>query len=496
MSISYNSIYERAWFIGIMSLIILIVSHFVLGENGRNLYISGAVIFIITLILTYIYLFSEGRRNIFLLLMILYICSHFPIFLAGGGGLFNIVSALLFLTLIISPSSNKGKSDRFVSIVLFLLIASNLIGYVLSELSLIYILNGFVAFVGILTIFYMARHLILTKNRIKSVIIISSVLAIINLLVTLNTFFNIIHIQSPFFTSWYEKSEYQSITNSGTFSTIEIFGEWSMLNSFLLLPFIFYKGLKSFLKKRDFFLIYTGYFASLLSALLSFSKSVFVLIIVGTFLLIVVLSLINKTKNYIILSKTIVFILIISALSPLFVKYFQLDFIFERIKENPEFISNLIHNPLTGVGTTREAVFEIGLERISQKAWIFGNGWSTPQGNYYSWFKSYQYLKYADFHNLYFALIPIVGYSGLLLIVILFFQTIYRLLKNIWKYRKASHPIVPFMVGLLFVLIFFLIDEYKVNATRNSFFSIALMWLGLAISINSNIGKSNMVSQN
>jgi len=41
------------------------------------------------------------------------------------------------------------------------------------------------------------------------------------------------------------------------------------------------------------------------------------------------------------------------------------------------------------------------------------------------------------------------------------------------------------MIGMLFVLIFFLIDEYKINATRNSYFSVVMIWLGLAINANS-----------
>lgn len=118
--------------------------------------------------------------------------------------------------------------------------------------------------------------------------------------------------------------------------------------------------------------------------------------------------------------------------------------------------------------------------------WIFGNGWSIPEGNAFSWFGNYQTMLILDFHNLYFCLIPIWGYTGSFIFVLIILITAWKLSKNIIKLKYIQNSLLlPLMIGMLFVLIFFLIDEYKINATRNSYFSVVMIWLGLAINANS-----------
>jgi hypothetical protein len=91
-----------------------------------------------------------------------------------------------------------------------------------------------------------------------------------------------------------------------------------------------------------------------------------------------------------------------------------------------------------------------------------------------------------DFHNLYFCLIPIWGYTGSFIFVLIILITAWKLSKNIIKLKYIQNSLLlPLMIGMLFVLIFFLIDEYKINATRNSYFSVVMIWLGLAINANS-----------
>jgi len=199
--------------------------------------------------------------------------------------------------------------------------------------------------------------------------------------------------------------------------------------------------------------------------------------------------LMNRTYIYSFSTKILIFVFASAVLSPLLVHYLFLDYALEKLTVNPDFIKDLLSNPLTGEGTSREEVFTLGLERITSKPWIFGNGWSIPEGNYFSWFGTYENQIFADFHNLYFSLIPIFGFTGLILLLLLFFRTIGKLIINIQRYAWSDHPVVPFMVGLLFVLIFFLVDEYKINAVRNSYFILVLIWLGLAISVTTNINE-------
>lgn len=466
-------------------LVILLIAHGTLGENGRNLLLSSASLLIAFLLISYVYVFSRYSRNAFLLVILIYASSHFPLFLEGGGGFFNILSFGLLLLLLLFQPKEFLKSDKPTLVFLWMLILINCIGYITGELDIFYIINGAIVFFGFIFILYITHRITLTNQRIKIIIQISAILGILNLLVTLNTTLGLLNINSPLFISFYEKSDYQLITNSGTIGTIELFGEWGMLNSFLLLPFLTLKQSTILFRRKDKILIIIGWLSSFFCALLSFSKAVFLLSILGLILYFIFnIVIFGKLK---LIPKILALTPLLFLFIPFLFTFLELDFIMTRINENPDFLVNFLNNPLSGEGTTREAVYKLGLDRIAQQNWFFGNGWSIPQGNYFSWFGSYSYLDYADYHSLYLCLIPIFGFSGLSIFVLFFLTTIKKTFFTIRKFKKANTPLLPLLVGLLFVLTFFLIDEYKINATRNSYFTITIIWLGLTINANKTI---------
>ena len=48
-------------------------------------------------------------------------------------------------------------------------------------------------------------------------------------------------------------------------------------------------------------------------------------------------------------------------------------------------------------------------------------------------------------------------------------------------FRKQNHYLLPLASGFIFLLIAFCIDEYKINATRDSnYFMLLWIWLGFA----------------
>jgi len=159
----------------------------------------------------------------------------------------------------------------------------NVIGYIFGELSTEHIINGAVAFTGVITIFYIAQGVVLTKYRIKILIISAAILGLVNLFVTINTNYKFIEINSPLLFSLYKKANYQYLVNTGTINTAEIFGEWAMLNAFLLLPFVFMIQGNDYFRINEKFLITLGFLSSYLCAFLSFSKSVIILSLAGFF---------------------------------------------------------------------------------------------------------------------------------------------------------------------------------------------------------------------
>ncbi|HPD58068.1 MAG TPA: hypothetical protein PKW17_12560 [Smithellaceae bacterium] len=465
-----------------LALAVLLVAHATMGEYGRNLLLSAMVIIVITLFLTYLHIIIF-KRNIFFILIILYILLHFPIFLHGGGGLFNLVAAALLPFIILFKTKDWTCQDKTTWFLLLALFVINGLGYILGELETRYIINGFGAFIGIITIFFIAQGILLTNKRIKIFILSSAVLGIINLFVTMNTYFELISIQSPLFVSFYERASYQVYAHTGTINTVELLGEWGMLNAFLFLPFLTLKQGRALFNRREMIIVYVGFLTFIICAFISFSSAVFMLTLGGMFLY-AVYSIISLYKPRVMIRFFLIALLIVIFM-PIIASFFELGYIIDRYQRIPEFLRILLTNPLTAEGTSREAVYQLGLARISEKAWIFGNGFSIPEGNTFSWFGSYQIQLYVDYHNLFYCLIPIWGFTGLAMFIWLLLRSIFNLFVNIKKLKHLESPLVPLMIGLLFVLTFFLIDEYKVNATRNSYFTIVMIWLGLAVNVNS-----------
>jgi len=483
---------EGIYFIISLSLLLVAIAHATLGDHGRNLSISLGTVLIITGILSYVYLISFFERNSFFILISIYIASHFPIFLTGGGGLFNIVSFGLFLVLLVIPPIDVYGRDVLSAFLVTVLLVLNFVGYLIGDLEFEHKANGFITIVGIFFIYKLSQTIVLTEYRILIIIKIAAILGILNLFVTINTHFELINIKSPLFISQYElDTAYQLIANTGTFNTIELFGEWGLLNSFLLLPFVFIKQKESYLNSSDKLLITTGWFSSFLCGFLSFSKSVFILSIIGIIFYIFFFIIILKQGS--ILPKIMGLIIPIFFIAPFIIHTLQLDHILIRINENPDFLRNFINNPITGEGTSREAVYQLGLERISERNWILGNGWSIPEGNKISWFGSSSDHAYADYHNFYLCLIPIFGIPGSIILIFLYIRTLFSCFNQSIRLRSSSYLFLPFIIGLTFVLFFFLINEFKINATRNSYFTIYLIWLGIATNAN-NYVKTNLFS--
>lgn len=464
-----------------LALIVLLIAHATLGESGRNVLLSSAIIIVITFFLTYLHIIIF-KRNIFFILIILYISLHFPIFLSGGGGLFNLVAAALLPFIILFKTKDWMFCDKTTWLLLLSLFTINALGYITGDLERKYIINGFIVFTGIITIFFIAQGVLLTNKRIKYFLLSTSIIAILNLAVTINTAYELINISSPLLISFYKIASYQMYANTGTIETVELFGEWGMLNTFLILPFLMLKQSKALLNKKEMFLACVGLFASVLCAVLSYSKVVILLLIAGGGLYFIYLLVVLYQPKPIV--KFLLVTLFIILFIPLFSTAFDLKYIFDRFYENQDFLRKFLQNPLTADGTSREVVYQLGLARISEKIWILGNGFSIPEGNAFSWFGSYQIGLYPDYHNLFYCLIPIWGYTGLIIFSWLFLRTIFNLFINIKKLKNHESPLIPLMIGLLFALTFFLIDEYKINATRNSYFTIVMIWLGLAVNAN------------
>jgi len=157
------------------------------------------------------------------------------------------------------------------------------------------------------------------------------------------------------------------------------------------------------------------------------SKAVILLTLSGLFLYLIYSIIIFYDHKAIVRYFLVVFLMLI--ITPIIYDFFDFTYLLGRFYENPDFLKNFLENPLTGEGTSRAVAYQLGLDRISEQNWIFGNGWSIPEGNAFSWFGNYQTMLILDFHNLYFCLIPIWGYTGSFIFVLIILITAWKLSK-------------------------------------------------------------------
>ena len=135
-----------------------------------------------------------------------------------------------------------------------------------------------------------------------------------------------------------------------------------------------------------------------------------------------------------------------------------LDFILERINNEPDFIENILKNPITGKGTSREIGFTLGLQRLSDEPWIIGYGWAVGSGNKMAWFGGSLTgwaRQRADPHSLYYAIIPIFGWIGAVAFILLILNLIFSLYKTTKKIKIKDSLLFPLSIGLFFLLTIF-----------------------------------------
>lgn len=456
-------------------LSILIVAHLTHSayDFNRAIVLLGAIISI-----SLFYIFTNQGKNKFLTFIFLLALAHFGSFLPKAGGLF--VYFVFFLLIFsyrsfvdIKIFSRKLPTQYYLVSTIFVL---HIIAILFKSPVPIYMrLLGTLSLLGYLYAFILSSNLYLKKSDIKLVINILSILQVLNLLVSINTTYQIIDINSPLFISSERRYDLGVKLVGGIFVSSELSGEFGLLifilfSGLLISKYGNYKSLSV-----NGFIFFMGFVASILNCILSFSKAIFIFLPISFFTLIFfmqmrgILVFINKKVIYLIV--IVIFTISFST------KFLDFDFIFQRFAKNPQIIKNFLINPLSGEGTSRETAYSLGIERLKSSPWIIGYGWSVGDGNRYAWFGDLDYYWWrADHHNLYLCLIPIFGWIGTGLFLFLIFTIMHKTSKSRYNKSLNNKYLNAISTSLLILLLFFLIDEYKINATRSPHYFL-LVWL-------------------
>jgi len=467
--------YLKKWnHILVLTLIMLSIANFILTKN--NYIIWFAIILIVLIPLLYTILFNDLLSVILVFLL----CSTFTYYLRGAGGIFTITFPVVILLLIIL---NKKYFILFyrIDFLFSLFILFNVIGQLsnpnveLEDLTL-----GILMSLSFFLIYHISKQIKLNYSIyvvfIKTIIIING----INLFIIINTTFNLIPVRLPLFFQFYENDRVL-FTNSGSFGSTELMGEFSLI-SFILIATLYIIP-KRYFKNLNFSKnwIKIGMITSSIIAILSFSRVITILLILNYLLIFGIFPFFGKRKISTFYDGLIVSLSIFIGLL-LFGNLFNLDYLFDKFSFDSNFLTNFFNNPLSGVGTSREDAFKYGMDMISKKNWLIGDGYFSPSMNKITWFNDKNFL-YSDYHNLYMSSIPVFGWIGTSLLLLVFVKILYNLYR-IFLQERRSYLNGPIVFGWILVWMFFLIDEYKITMLRlGNYVFIVFLLMGFTNSL-------------
>lgn len=263
------------------------------------------------------------------------------------------------------------------------------------------------------------------------------------------------------------ESDFGGLNSYGTFGSSELMGEFHLI-VFIIMSFQL-STYHDFLLRRTRFLYKLAKVLAGLLVVLSFSR---------TLIVVLVLVLLFQRRNNLIKTLFILFpsLGLFLALVPTFTSS-----LVEKFGDGLFFLG-MLANPLRATGTSREIVFEIARQKIGNQRLLFGEGYATPNHNRYVWLGN-EIENWADYHNLYFSLIPIFGW-------VLFSVFMFFIIKSVFKNLYSRSPLgsLGFVVLLLLSLL-----EWKINGLRTG--GYAFIYLSFFILFNPKIYDSFVVSE-
>jgi hypothetical protein len=474
---AYNK-FEDYKYLLTFTFILLVVGHLMLSNivPNRTFNFVGFVIIFLVLLEQNIL-----QRSAFGFVMVIYIASHF-IYTPAYGGAFNVIAFILVGIAFLTKKANLELEvkDPLITVLVFILLASNVVGWIFqSPLRFDQVLLGVISFLGYIFMFQVSRRLLITPERFRGLIYLFIFMSGYTLMTALNSALGFIGFHSPLILrgdAYLGSSFYVGMIGRAS-------GEIGLLTFLVLLPLLLTRETwGTFRINKN--LVILGILSAILLGMISFTKTVFALLILGLltqFLLIYVgrARAFDKKINFISYGFTIIIFLLLVA--PLV----NLGFIFQRFAEYPNMFADLANDLLTAKGTSREQSFLLGYNRLLEKPWIFGYGWAAGQLNRFAWFDDPEKFDWKyDFHSLYYSLPPVFGWIGTIAFFLLILSTIYRLWKITVRSKYNPNYLTIPAFCFIFLWIFFLFNEYSMSVlTEPHYFMMNWIWLGLANSI-------------
>ena len=455
----------------------------IIGLFSIKLFFPSPVLWIFSFVIILFFLLKViiNYKDPFGFLLILFFLSHFS-YVDNQGGLWNISAFTVYIIIILSKRKQISfKTDRTSLFLLISLLLVNLVGWTFySDSSITLRIQGFIMLSSYMLTFIFVSNIKITPVVLKRFFNLLFIISIYLFFAAINQRIGIIDSKLPLLPP---KSISQNLINltsnsSSTFANSELYGEYCVLILILTLSVSLTKAnIKLFFSKKYYSIIIIlmmifGCFlsGSRSSVLLAFSS----LFIVG---LKSVLSF-KKSNN---LFKLLTVLSAISLFS-----LFIFDFGYQSTLSDFQKLESLdysVDNIISGESINRYELFKYAIERINSENWLFGKGYGPLESNILAWWGYTEDTPYVDFHNLYYTMIMVYGYLGLLIFLSLVIRIIILSVKAKFFKINANY-LNPILTVIPLFWIIFLIDQWKISILRNpNFHMIIWIFLGLSMAI-------------
>jgi hypothetical protein len=270
------------------------------------------------------------------------------------------------------------------------------------------------------------------------------------------------------------------IEGIGTTGSPPFSGEHAMMLVILFMVFLLFGGGKYGSNRMLLF----GVLLSFLNVFMSFSRSVFMLSLVGVVLIFTLqykITTINITKQ---ITQTFLIVLLgIGTLSV--VNILGLGYVFNRLQEANETVKYeggiSIKGIITGSLYDREDAFAEGYKRYaSRKSWVIGNGWGTSEDNRQAYYVD-PTIKQDSAHSQIFAILFLFGWLGFIAYLGVHLRIISKSFALTGYKYQTFYGNRLFAYSSIIMLVLFLTNEIKVDSVSwQSYFGSTIILLGLA----------------
>ena len=470
----------------ILAFLAQIAGHMLLRAYMPNVAIGGLGFLLVVMILGYVLFVA---RDAFGFILVVYICSHFS-YADNQGGLWNLVTfGLLAIYLVVNPHKEGFRRPDYLMIVLLaVFIMWNIAGWgTKNPMSLITRFEGVAAFFGFILMFNLSRNMVITKERMRTFLILTFWMLIYQFVVALNQRYYLVDWNTPLIGAYTEAGTaitYGTTRSSGTLRHFELFGEYAVLLTCLFIPLLSSSSTQRdlrFSSNRIIIMIFICLAIVMLTS--TRAAAILAVFVIASWYLVLSLRIFPAIDR---IGRQLRIILAVAVLLPVAGIYVGLGTLEEDFADlaNTKFTIGTI---ASGKAINRGELTSMALKRMDQESWWVGYGLGVPHSNNWAWMgvdPARTEGGISDFHSLYLCLPMIYGWIGTIAFLVMILVTLFRLCGVSLRYRRRRDYLIVLAAGFSLFWVVFLIDEFKISILRNpNYHMLFWIWLGLSNSI-------------